>query len=69
MHELMQSAKEIEMRISSASASDRLAMQPELTKLMRNMHENRVPIPTRLRNLEAELTSEAIEARFDNVPL
>ncbi|MBB95229.1 MAG: hypothetical protein CML68_11615 [Rhodobacteraceae bacterium] len=69
MNDLKKVATDLEVRINGATAAGRLALQPELERLLRRMERDGHRVPPRLRNLDAELTSEVIEARFDNVPL
>ncbi len=69
MNDFMRSAKELESRIARASPQGRLALQPKLALVLREMQVHGVPVSTRLRNLDAELINEVVEARFDNVPL
>ncbi|MEM8731413.1 MAG: hypothetical protein AAGF79_15995 [Pseudomonadota bacterium] len=69
MSNLDQTARELEGRIKGATAAGRLALQPELERLVRLMERDGQQVPARLRNLDAELTGEVIEARFDNVPI
>ena len=69
MSDLTKEAQELEIRINRATAAGRLELHPELEHLLRQMERGGHHVPARLRNLEAELTSEVIEARFDNVPL
>ena len=69
MNDLMKSATELEAKIAKASPQARLALQPELARVLREMQEHGVAVSARLPNLDAELTGEVVEARFDNVPL
>lgn len=56
-------------RIAMASPEQRLELQPELSRVIDRMQRSGEPVPTRLRNLNAQLCDEAIEARFDNLPV
>ncbi|WP_428924969.1 hypothetical protein [Marinibacterium sp. SX1] len=69
MSDLNKVARDLEVRINGATAAGRIALQPELEGLLRRMERDGQHVPARLRNLDAELVSEVIEARFDNVPL
>lgn len=69
MDDFSRAVADLEARIGTASPAGRVALQPELADLLRRMQEAGVPVPARLRNLDAELTDEAIEDRFDNVPV
>ncbi|MGR3805146.1 hypothetical protein [Marinibacterium profundimaris] len=69
MSDLTRMAQDLEKRIHGASPSGRLELQPELDRVLRLMERDGQRVPARLRNLDEELISEVIEARFDNVPL
>lgn len=56
-------------RIAKANEAGRIALQPQLAEVLRLMEVDGERVPARLRALDEELTSEAIEAQFDNVPL
>lgn len=66
---LMQAAERLESEISGANASTRLRLQPEFTRLLDRMRDEGEKVPERWRALDAALVDEAIEARFDNMPL
>ena len=69
MSDLKKTALDLEVRINGATAAGRLALQPELERVLRKMERDGLHVPPRLHNLDAELISEVMEARFDNVPL
>ena len=69
MKDLTKAAEAIVDRINAASPSDRLELQPQLAEALRQMQEHGIPVPARMRALDEELVSEALEDRFDNVPL
>lgn len=66
---LLDMALRLEREILDAGPDRRLAMQPEFSRVLDRLRMERVEIPRRLLQLEAELADEAIEARFDNLPL
>ena len=66
---LMKTAEKLEQTISGASGADRLELQPEFCRLMDQLEAEGAEVPPKLRNLEAALLDEAIEAQFDNLPL
>lgn len=68
-YELLRAAERLEKQIGSATASKRLALQPEFTRVLGRLKAEGAPVPLRMRRLEADLTDEAIEARFDNMPV
>lgn len=69
MTDLLKTAERLEQRIAAAGDSGRLALQPEFSDLLHRMRLSGVTVPARLWSLDAALTEEAIEARFDNMPL
>ncbi len=66
---LLDVALRLERQILDAGPDQRLAMQPEFARVLDRLRVQRVEIPRRLLQLEAELADEAIEARFDNLPV
>lgn len=67
--QLIRSAEHLEAMIERASANKRLELQPEFSRVLKRLNDGGVPVPARMRNLEAMLTDEVIEARFDNMPV
>lgn len=55
--------------ITNGNASQRLQLQPKLTQMVDDIQKSGVPVPPQLRNLSEQLLEEAIEARFDNLPV
>ena len=68
-HDLLQQAENIEARLDGANQSLRLELQPALSKVIENLRANGAKVPARLKRLDAALCDEAIEARFDNMPI
>lgn len=66
---LIRDAERLEAQISDASAATRLRLQPEFTRILDRLRREGQPVPSRLRQLDAVLVDEAIEARFDNLPV
>lgn len=62
-------AETLEAEISKASASARISLQPQLQKFLTHLEADGVRVPRRLKKLNADLIDEAIEARFDNMPV
>ncbi|MFY9210890.1 MAG: hypothetical protein WAO69_07160 [Aestuariivita sp.] len=62
-------AESLEWEIERASASTRLALQPRLEKFLAHLEADGIRVPRRLKKLNSELIDEAIEARFDNMPV
>lgn len=68
-HDLFKTANELEMKINKASSAKRLALQPELTLVLKRMTADGQQVPSHLRRLNTTLCDEAIEAWFDNMPV
>lgn len=66
---LVSHADQLAQEIKRASAESRLRMQPELGKVLQELELAGTSVPARLRNLHEQLLEEAIEARFDNLPV
>ena len=47
----------------------RIAMQPQLQTILNRLEADGIVVPGRLKRLNATLIDEAIEARFDNMPI
>lgn len=62
-------ADELAQKIRASSPDDRLKLQPEFGRVLQELEQNGAAIPARLRNLHEQLLEEAIEARFDNLPI
>lgn len=69
VEDLKKSAENLEQKIVGAKSETRLALQPQFTCLLDKMTAAGEPVPARLRRLDAALIDEAIEARFDNLPV
>lgn len=67
--QLIQDAERLETKINGANADTRLRLQPEFTRILDRIRDEGEQVPGRLRQLDAALVDEAIEARFDNMPL
>lgn len=67
--DLARAANDLEKKIASASSVRRLALQPELSRILARLKADGQSVPTRLRHLEYVLRDEAVEARFDNMPV
>jgi len=68
-HDLISQAETLERRISAAEPDQRLALQPQFSKVLARLQSRGCPVPQRLRKLDNALTEEAVEARFDNMPV
>lgn len=66
---LTRKAELLEKRISGANGATRLQLQPEFTRILDKLRAQGGDVPDRLKELDSVLVDEAIEARFDNMPL
>ncbi|MCA0927653.1 hypothetical protein [Ruegeria profundi] len=66
---LYSEAEQLEKKLNGASLDTRIALQPSVTKVIERMRQQGVHVPSRLRRLDAALCEDAMEARFDNLPV
>lgn len=69
MEKTLKRLHELQKQIAAVADMDRLAFEPEVTRLVAELDEQHEPVPQDIRNLAEELMGEAIEARFDNMPV
>ncbi|KZY35400.1 hypothetical protein A3731_17505 [Roseovarius sp. HI0049] len=56
-------------RILDTEEDRRYLFRPRLTEMIDRMEDAGERVPARIRDLHEELTAEAIEAQFDNMPV
>lgn len=66
---LMAKAEAMEQTICESSTDKRLELQPKFSQVIADLVAEGTHVPLRLKRLEASLTDEAIEAKFDNMPV
>jgi hypothetical protein len=66
---LYQTAQELAQTIRRADAAKRVALQPELSRVLERLKADGQPVPLHLRQLDAVLSEEAFESFFDNMPV
>ncbi len=66
---LYSEAEYLEQKLQNACLETRLALQPSVTNVIDRMRQQGVHVPSRLRRLDAALCEDAMEARFDNMPI
>ncbi len=66
---LITAAESLERRIAGADARSRLALQPVFSRALELLKADGQSVPMRMKRLDAMLVEEAIEARFDNMPV
>ncbi len=67
--DLTEAASEVAAKIAQSTGQARLDLQPQLIRVMDQYRTHGVCVPRRLQRLENQLIEEAIEARFDNMPI
>jgi hypothetical protein len=67
--DLSRRARQLEAEISAASEEKRVALQPELHRVIERMRLDGKHVPARLRSLNAALLDEVVERQFDNLPV
>ncbi|SHF30116.1 hypothetical protein SAMN05444279_12619 [Ruegeria intermedia] len=68
-HDFSAEIARLERQLREANLETRLALQPSVSKVIDRMRAEGVPVPTRLRLLDAALVEDALEAKFDNLPI
>lgn len=67
--DLFRTAEQLEQKIAAASAVQRLELQPAFSRALQKIQDQGEQVPLRMRRLDASLSDEAVEARFDNMPI
>ncbi len=62
-------AEQLEQKLQNACLDTRLALQPSFSKIVDRMRQQGMHVPSRMRHLDAALCEDAMEARFDNLPI
>ncbi|WP_171100194.1 MULTISPECIES: hypothetical protein [unclassified Ruegeria] len=68
-HDLYSEAEQLEHKLEGACLDTRLELQPSVSRVLDRMRAQGMHIPSRLRRLDAALCEDAVEARFDNMPV
>lgn len=69
VYELQRNVELLADEIASASSGARLDLQPKFSHALKRLAEAGSHVPAHMRDLDAALLDEAIEARFDNMPV
>jgi hypothetical protein len=69
MSDLVKDLEELHDRILAAEPGARYLLQPELGALIESLETAGEAVPEGIRALNDELVTEAIEARFENMPV
>ncbi|MFK7754575.1 MAG: hypothetical protein AB8B51_18755 [Sedimentitalea sp.] len=67
--ELERTAENLEATLISAGPEARLSLQPKFSDILQKLSASGQRVPRRLRDLDELLLDEAVEARFDNMPV
>lgn len=67
--DLHQRAQKLAEEIRAATGEARLSNQADFSKLLEEMHLAGQEVPRALKQLELDLCEEAVERRFDNMPV
>ncbi|OUS22149.1 hypothetical protein DI396_13410 [Litorivita pollutaquae] len=59
----------LEAAVEAADAQTRVALQSKVHALVCEMRRQGVEVPAHLSHIDCELTDEAVEAQFDNLPV
>lgn len=59
----------LEAALEGADKKTRVALQSKVHRLVCEMKRHGVKVPRHLSHLDCELTEEAVEAQFDNLPV
>ncbi|MDM8168204.1 hypothetical protein [Roseovarius sp.] len=69
MTKLTEDMNRLHDRILETDEEHRHQFRPKLTELIERMEEAGENVPAGIRDLHEELTADAIEAQFDNMPV
>ncbi|GHH02032.1 hypothetical protein [Pseudodonghicola xiamenensis] len=69
IHDLVLAAERLEKNLAGACSVTRLSLQPEFSRVLDRLQQKGQNVPARMRRLERALHDEALEARFDNMPI
>lgn len=67
--EMLQRATQLASEIREGGQQDRLALHPELSRLLNALRATGEAVPRVLLQLDAELNEEEVEQQFDNMPV
>lgn len=67
--ELLDKAEQLANEIRRGPVEDRLSLRPKFAHLLSDMRGEGTSVPRRLQQLDSELSEEAAERQFDNMPV
>ncbi|WP_299968784.1 hypothetical protein [uncultured Roseobacter sp.] len=69
MTDIEQRASQLQTRIAGASYQERIALQPQLDRVISTLKAQGHPVPSKLKRLGDKLRDEAMDDMFDNMPV
>lgn len=69
MTDLEKQAMELEVRVQTASSQERIALQPQLDRVVTALTVQGIPVSKKLRRMNNTLKDEALDEMFDNMPV
>lgn len=69
MTNLQQRATQLEHEVENASHKERMALQPQIDRVIATLKATGQIVPRRLERMNNDLRDEAIEDMFDNMPV
>lgn len=69
MTDLEKQASELETKVQNASLQERMALQPQLDRVVTSLTVQGIPVSKKLRRINNDLKDEALDDMFDNMPV
>ncbi len=69
MTDLEKQASELQAKVEKASSQERIALQPQLDRVVTSLTVQGIPVSKKLRRMNNELKDEALDDMFDNMPV
>ena len=69
MTDLEKQASDLEAKVKHASLQERMALQPQLDRVVTSLTMQGLPVSRSLRRMNNTLKDEALDDMFDNMPV
>ena len=69
MTDLEKQASDLEAQVKNASLKERMALQPQLDRVVTSLTMQGLPVSRNLRRMNNTLKDEALDDMFDNMPV
>lgn len=69
MTNLEKQASDLEAKVQNASLQERIALQPQLDRVITSLTMQGIPVSKKLRRMNNTLKDEALDDLFDNMPV